>query len=175
MMKPVAPSILATCMFLLALIAGCGGGSSNYISPPPGVQGNWTVTTADDTNGDQSKLQATLVSSPCSVTTPIGTFTVQGPVCVIADNNTGQGSVTGTGDLFYPPQGVLMGVNFNPPPANSSLDLLFVEADSLGNVAVFDGVGIVNNEVITGTWTCNVNSPGCAGLSGTFTATHSGN
>jgi hypothetical protein len=95
---------------------------------------------------------------------------VQGPACFIADNNTGQGSITGTGQFIYPPQGVLVGSSASAVSAGTSatIDLLFVEANQYGDVAVFDGNGTINNGTMTGTWVCNTNSPNCFGLSGTF-------
>jgi hypothetical protein len=107
------------------------------------------------------------------VSTPVGTFTVQGPSCFIADDNTGQGTISGTGNFFYPPQGLLAGVPYNPTPSNGSatVDLLFVEADQFGDIAVANGIGTVTNGTIAGTWTCNPDTPICTGLSGTFSGT----
>ena len=168
-MRSIAITILAASILLLALTIGCGGSKSG--SAKTSIQGNWSVTTTDNTDGLHSVLQTTLVSSACTVSTPIGTFTVQGPTCFIADNNTGQGSVSGTGSLIYPPQGVLVGVPANPAPDNSSLNLLFVEADQFGDAAVFEGKGTVASGTMTGTWSCDSNSPICSGLNGTFSGT----
>jgi hypothetical protein len=95
---------------------------------------------------------------------------VEGPNCFIADDNTGQGSISGTGQFFYPPQGVLVGSSTNPIPSDSTaaINLLFVEADRYGDVAVFDGNGSVSNGAITGTWACDPGTPVCTGVGGTF-------
>jgi hypothetical protein len=152
------------------MFVGCGGGNSNSGTS---LAGNWSIT-AMESGTPNSVMQTTLVSSACSVSTPIGSFTVQGPACFIADNNTGQGSITTTsGTFLYPPQGVLIGAQSNPTAANTSqaIDLLFVEADSSGDVAVFNGTGTISSGSISGTWSCNANSPSCTGLSGTFSGT----
>jgi hypothetical protein len=167
------------CMGLLIasmLLTGCSSSSTNSNSGAQGnaattnIQGSWTIT-ASEVGGSSSVFNVTLVSSPCSVITPIGTFTVQGPSCFIADDNTGQGSISGTGNFFYPPQGVLIGVSTNPAPSNASIDLLFAEADQFGDAAVFGGNGTVSGGKLTGTWSCNPDSPVCTGLSGTFSGT----
>jgi hypothetical protein len=114
-----------------------------------------------------------LVSSPCSVVAGDEVFTVQGPTCFIADDNTGQGSISGSGQFLYPPQGVLVGSPSNPIPANTpeSINLVFVEADEYGDVSVFNGSGSVDNGTMSGTWACSTYSPVCTGLSGTFSGT----
>ena len=167
-------------VLLLAVIAtvGCGGGSKNSTGgngqngTSTSIHGAWTIV-ATEVGTPNSTFQVTLVSSACSVATPIGTFTVQGPTCFIADDGTGQGSISGTGNFIYPPQGVLIGIASSPVPANTSatVDLLFAEADRLGDAAVFSANGTVINGTMSGTWVCNPNSPVCAGESGTFTGT----
>jgi hypothetical protein len=155
---------------------GCGSSNSNSNSgaeanaATTNIQGSWAIT-ASEAGGSSSVFNVTLVTSPCSVATPIGTFTVQGPSCFIADDNTGQGSISGTGNFFYPPQGVLIGVPANPAPSNASVDLLFAEADQFGDAAVFGGNGTISGGKLTGTWSCNPDSPVCAGLTGTFSGT----
>jgi hypothetical protein len=169
--KLICRSLLAT-----LLLTACGGkGSGSGPASGLSIQGNWTIATTS-ASGD-STLQISLVSSACSVTTPIGTFTVHLPdqqVCFIADNNTGQGSISRVGAFIYPPQGVLAGVPSNPiyPGTNYLLDLLFVEAGQLGDFAVFDGAGSVNADgTMTGTFTCDPGTPVCSGISGTFSGT----
>lgn len=123
----------------------------------------------------EEKLGAVLISQirtvPNITALTSGTFTVEGPACFIADNNTGQGSISGTGSFIYPPAAVLIGVAANPATANAPIDLLFAEADQFGDAAVFGGTGTVSNRTITGTWACNPNSPVRFGLSGTFSGT----
>lgn len=162
---------LITVLALALLLSGCNATKQAGSQPSTtDVQGNWVIT-ASEVGSPNSVFTLSLVTSPCNVTAPIGTFTVQGPACFIADNDTGQGSISGTGSFFYPPQGVLMGVSQNPSPGNAAVNLLFVEADQFGDAVVFDGSGTVNGKVITGKWTCDPNSPVCSGLSGTFTGT----
>jgi hypothetical protein len=116
------------------LLSSCG--SSNRQQPSPNsnsttnIEGSWTIT-ATETGGSNSVFNVALVSSACSVATPIGTFTVQGPACFIADDDTGQGSISGTGNFFYPPAGVLLGVPSNPASPNASIDLLFAKPTNL--------------------------------------------
>jgi len=154
-------------VLLMAVAIGCSSGKSNTSIP-----GSWSIVTTES-EGSNNTLQVSLVSSACSVSTPVGTFTVQGPSCFIADDNTGQGTISGTGNFFYPPQGLLAGVPYNPTPSNGSatVDLLFVEADQFGDIAVANGIGTVTNGTIAGTWTCNPDTPICTGLSGTFSGT----
>jgi hypothetical protein len=147
---------------LLIFIVGCGSSSkSNSTS----ILGTWTIVASDATGA--STLVATVVSSPCTVSSPIGDFTVTGPSCFVANNSTGQGSITGTGALLFPAQGALIGVPADPAPANSALNLLFVEANDT-DAAVFTGSGTVSGSKMTGTWACDASSPACVGLSGTF-------
>jgi len=165
------PSAVLGLLFIGILLSSCGSSSSqNSNSTSTNIQGTWAIT-ATEPGSAGSVFNVTLVSSPCSVATPIGTFTVQGPACFIADDNTGQGSISGTGSFIYPPAGVLIGTPANPASTNASLDLLFAEADDFGDAAVFGGTGTISKGTITGTWACNPASPVCFGLSGTFTGT----
>ena len=162
-----------TLILVLTIFAASCGGNPKSISPAVAssmqIPGAWTIS-ATEVGSSASVFSVTLVSSQCSVATPVGTFTVQGPSCFIADDNTGQGAISGSGQFIYPPQGVLVGSPTNPVPANTTtpIDLLFVEADQFGDVAVFNGGGTTINGAMTGTWVCNPNSPVCSGLSGTF-------
>jgi hypothetical protein len=162
------------------MLVGCGGSSSGGSSSQSlEISGSWTINVAGG-----NVLTATLVPSPCQVSTPIGTFsvytdaslTVLASTCFIADDNTGQGSISGTGEFFYPPQGVLLGVQSDPIPANGSGPIggLFVEADNFGDYAVFNANGTVQASAksISGGFACNPGTPVCAGVSGTFSGTH---
>jgi hypothetical protein len=163
------------------VLAGCGGGSSSSSgsgSHALEISGGWTINVEGG-----NTLTANLVPSPCQVTTPIGTFSVYtdasltllATTCFIADDNNGQGSISGTGQFFYPPQGVLLGVQADPVPANGSGPIggLFVEADSLGDYAIFNanGTAQASSKSISGGFACNPVSPNCAGIAGTFTGT----
>jgi hypothetical protein len=165
MKKPFAVFDL---LFASLLLVSCGSGNSQHLTST-NIPGTWAITAVE--TGSSSVFNVTLISSPCSVPTPIGTFTVQGPACFIADDNTGQGSISGTGSFIYPPQGVLIGVASSPASVGASVDLLFAEADEFGDAAVFGGTGTVSNGTIAGSWSCNLYSPVCAGLSGTFSGT----
>lgn len=166
-------------ILILALIvfaAGCnstknaGGGGTGT-----SMQGMWAVT-GTATLGSQSgsgTYQVQLVSSPCSVNTPVGTFSVQGPVCFIANNNSAQGSISGTGlpsSSKNNGQGVLVGVASNPVPANAPINLLFVVGESDGTVLEFAGSGTMANGTMTGTGSCSTSTPLCQGATGTFSA-----
>jgi hypothetical protein len=168
---------LLPALLLSILLVGCGSGSKSQggngqNGTATSIHGNWSIVNTES-GQTASTLQVTLVSSSCSVSTPVGTFTVQGPNCFIADDNTGEGSISGTGNFIYPPQGVLIGIPASPVPANqtASIDLLFVEADQFGDAAVFNGNGTVTNGAMTGTFDCNANSPVCSGISGSFSGT----
>jgi hypothetical protein len=102
---------------------------------------------------------------------PVGTFSVQGPVCFIANNNTGQGSISGKGLLGNSKntgEGVLIGVAANPVPANGTFNMIFVAGDASGNFVEFTGSGTVSNGTMTGTGSCSPSTPLCQGMTGTF-------
>ena len=150
---------------LTTFAVACGSNSSSGTQ----LTGAWTIT-ANQLSSSGSVFSVTLVSSQCSVVAGDDLFTVQGPTCFIADDSTGQGSISGSGQFLYPPQGVLVGSPSNPIPANTqaSINLVFVEADEYGDISVFNGDGSIDNGTMTGTWVCSTYSPVCAGLSGTF-------
>jgi hypothetical protein len=143
-----------------------GGGG-----PGTSMQGTWTVTGNLNPN---ASYQVVLVSSPCSVTTPVGTFSVPGPVCFTANNNIGQGSISGTGipnSSKNTGQGVLIGVAVNPVPSGGAFNVLFVAADASGTVAEFTGSGTVTNGTMTGNGSCSTSTPICQGMSSTISGT----
>jgi len=99
----------------------------------------------------------------------------QGPVCFIANNNSGQGSISGTGlstTTQNTQQGILIGVASNPVPAGATFDLLFVAGDKNGNFVEGTASGTIGNGSMTGTGSCSSNTPICQGVSGTFSGTH---
>ena len=159
--------------FLIVFAAGCSSAKNagNSTGTSTSMQGIWTVTGNLGSQGGPGTYQVELVPSPCSVTTPVGTFSVQGPVCFIANNNTGQGSISGTGlpsSSKNTGQGVLIGVPSNPVPAGATFNLLFVAGDKNGNVVEFTGSGTVAGGTLTGTGSCSPSTPLCQGVSATF-------
>jgi hypothetical protein len=162
-------------LILIAFAAGCSSSSNNAGGgSPTSIQGTWTVTGNLASQGGTRTYQVSLVSSPCTVATPAGTFSVQGPVCFVANNNSAQGSISGSGlpsSSKNTGQGVLIGVVANPVPANGKFNLLFVAADQSGDVVEFTGGGTVASGTMTGTGSCSATTPMCQGLSGTFSGT----
>jgi hypothetical protein len=158
---------------LLAITLGCGSPNSQVGNQPQttSLAGTWTIAAASPEGS--SLLTAKIVSSPCTVIQDGEKFWVDGTVCFVADNLSGNGSVTGVGSFIYPPQGVLMGTAVNPVPNNSVINILFVESDLFGDFAGFVGTGSVTSTgSMTGTFNCDsVNTPICFGDTGTFTAT----
>ena len=171
-------------VLILAIFAvGCGGSGSNSTAsagPTTPMAGTWSVIgNAVCTTGCAPTAaityQVTLISSPCSVTAPLGTFSVQGPVCFIANNNALTGSITGAGISTVSKklgQGVLVGVAANPVPNNATASLVFVSAAGGGNYVEFTGTGTLTNGKMTGTGACNSTLTSlCSGVSATFAAT----
>ena len=165
-------------LVLISIVFAVGCGSTQNAGSGSGsetsLQGMWTVTGNLGSQGRSSTYQISLVSSPCSVTTPVGKFSVQGPVCFIANNNSGLGSISGTGlptSSKNTGQGVLIGLDSNPVPTNGSFNLLFVAGDASGNFVEFTGSGTVANGTMTGTGSCSSSTPLCQGMSGTFSGT----
>ena len=158
---------------LIVFAAGCNSTNNTGGGTGTSIQGTWTVSGTANL-GSQSgsgTYQVALVSSPCSVTTPVGTFSVPGPVCFIANNNSGQGSISGTGlpsSSKNNGQGVLVGVASNPVPANATINLLFVVGESNGSVLQFTGTATVANGTMKGTGSCSPSTPMCQGVTGTF-------
>jgi hypothetical protein len=162
-------------VILIAFAAGCGGGPSSGGNGPgsgTSMAGTWTATGSLANQGGSHSYQVKLVSSACSVTTPVGTFAVQGPVCFIANNNSGNGSITGGSTTSASAgQGVLIGVAADPVPANAKFNLVFVAGYADGTFAEFTGSGTVSDNSLTGTGTCSSTTPVCQGMTGTFTGT----
>jgi hypothetical protein len=171
-------AILITIAILTVFAVGCSSGNNTQSGPGTTMQGAWTAigsfTSQKDSipQSQSGPYQVNLVSSPCSVTTPVGTFSVQGTVCFIANNNALPGSISGPGiSSSSTGQGVLIGVPANPVPANAAFSLLFVAGYGNGDFVEFTGSGTVNNGALTGTGSCSPSTPVCQGASGTFSAT----
>jgi hypothetical protein len=162
-------------LILIAFAVGCSSSKNTGGGPGTSMAATWTVTGNLGTQGGSgNSYRVSLVPSPCSVTTPVGTFSVQGPVCFIANNNAGQGSISGSGIPTSPKstgQGVLIGVASNPVPANAAFSLVFVAGDGNATVVEFTGGGTIANGTMTGTGSCSSSTPLCQGMSGTFTGT----
>ena len=161
-------------LMLLVFALGCSSTKNSGSGAGTSMLGTWSVTGNLVSQGGPGTYQVSLVSSPCSVTTPVGIFSVQGPVCFIANNNTGQGSISGTGlpsTSKNTGQGVLIGVAANPVPANGAFNVMFVAGDASGSFVEFTGSGTVSNGTLTGTGSCSSSTPLCQGLSGTFSGT----
>src|SRR5437016_7250850 len=140
-MKKYIIPLLILILVLIVFAAGCGGNSANKTTGTS-MQGTWTVTgnlqcTQGCGSGVSNTYQVSFVSSPCSVTTPVGMFSVQGPVCFIANNNSGQGSISGTGlstdTTKNTQQGILIGEASNPIATGATFNAIFVAGDKNGN------------------------------------------
>jgi hypothetical protein len=163
-------------LILIVFAVGCNSGTNAGGGPGAGtsMQGTWSVTGNLGSQGGSGTYQVKLVSSPCSVTTTAGTFTVQGAVCFIANNNSAQGSISGTGlvgSASNTGEGVLIGVAANPVPDNATINLLFVIGDKNGNLGEFTGTGTVAKGAMTGSGSCSSATPMCQGVSATFSGT----
>jgi len=171
---PISISILILALFA----AGCSSTNNTGGGAGTPMQGTWNVTGSLGSQGPGPySYQVTFVSSPCSVASPVGTFSVAGPVCFIANNNSGQGSITGKGLLASAKdtgEGVLIGVSANPVTDNSTIRLLFVLGEANGSFVEFTGSATVANGKMTGTGSCSTNTPMCQGISATFSGTSSG-
>src|SRR5580704_12597225 len=158
---------------LIAFAVGCSSASNAGSGATTSMLGTWAITGTSGSLGSRT-YQVSLVSSPCSVTTPVGAFSVQGPVCFIANNNTAQGSISGSGlpsSSKNTGQGVLIGVAANPVPAGGAFNLLFVAGAANGDFVEATGGGTVSKGTMTGTASCSSSTPMCQGMSGGFSGT----
>lgn len=170
------------CIFVLVLMVCASGCNSGGNATSTSVeQGSWAVTgnvqcTPDCGSSVVPKTYTVVfVSSPCTVQTPVGTFSVEGPACFVANNSTGEGSISGIGIPKSPKgagHGVLIGVPSDPVPADATVKMLFVAADKNGNLAEFTGDGKIADGTITGAMSCSAKTPICQGASATFSAIH---
>ena len=157
------------CMSVLLVVMVFAAGCSNSGSGSgTSVQGTWAVTGSLGSEAPRT-YQVSLVPSPCSVTTPVGTFSVTGPVCFTANNNAGEGSISGPGiSISSIGQGVLIGVASNPVRTNGTFNLVFVAGNKSGTFGEFTGSGTFANGTVTGTGSCSPSTPVCQGMSATF-------
>jgi|HubBroStandDraft_5_1064220.scaffolds.fasta_scaffold15102_3 hypothetical protein len=162
-------------LILIAFATGCSSSSNSSGGSGTSMQGTWTVTGSfsqqrgPTPQSSSGPYQVELVSSPCSVITPVGTFSVEGTVCFIANNNSGQGSISGPGIAAKSTgQGVLIGVPSNPLPSGGTFNLLFIDADQSLNFIEFTGSGTVSNGMMKGSGSCSSSTPMCQGATGTF-------
>src|ERR1700691_326901 len=147
-------------MILMLMVFATGCNSTRNLGPETTIQGTWTATGNLGTQSGARTYQVALVSSPCSVTTPVGTFSLQGPACFIANNNAGQGSISGAGiPSSSKGQGVLIGVPANPVPPGGTFNLVFVDGDQNGDFVEFTGSGTISNGTMTGTGSWSSNTP----------------
>jgi hypothetical protein len=166
--------ILILILILIVLASGCNSATHTGNGPVTGTSmvGTWTATGNLGSQSGSATYQVKLVSSPCSVTTPVGTFSVQGPACFTANNNSGEGSISGgSTSVQGAGQGVLIGVATNPTPANAPFNLVFVSGDAHGDFVEFTGSGTVGDGTLTGTGACSSSSPLCQGMTATFSGT----
>lgn len=169
--EPGTKRILILILASIVFVTAC---NSTKSGTGTSMQGTWAITGNLGTQSGNETYQVSFVSSPCSVTSPVGTFSVQGPVCFIANNNTGQGSISGKGLLSNASntgEGVLIGVPANPVPDNSTINLLFVLGGQNGNFIEFTGSGTVAKGTMTGSGSCSTSTPLCQGVSATFSGT----
>lgn len=165
---------------------GCGNSSKS--TPPPTnlpltVEGTWKIAAGGNGGNSSAFTAGIVVQTPqagnCTVNTPIGIqFEVTGATsCFIADPNAKQGTITSvTGSWDYPPAGFMFGLSsVDPVAASSTAQMLgfFVETDGT-NVEIIDltGTATASTKTITGTFSCDAQSPNPCNHSGTFTATH---
>jgi hypothetical protein len=178
-MKPL------TLLLILIVFVGCSSNKTGPRQSGTSMDGMWSISATATSVGNfgfqcpqdcgPGTYQVTFVSSPCSVTTPVGAFSVQGPVCFIANNNSGQGSISGTGlstTIQNTQEGILIGVSANPVPDGGTFNLLFVAGDKNSNFVEGTANGTVSKGSMTGTGSCSSNTPMCQGVSGTFSGNH---
>lgn len=167
---------------LALFLTGCGGASNSNPNQPLIVEGTWKVT-ASAISGSSGFTANIMVLTPqsghCLVNTPLGINfdIINATTCFIADPNANQGSISSvTGSWAYPPAGFLIGLSSaDPVPANSSAQMFgfLVETDG-ANVVVMDLNGTISasTKTLSGTFSCDAQSPNTCSYSGNFTATH---
>jgi hypothetical protein len=158
-------SLVYMVIVLVAALIGCGGNSNS--NSKMNMAGSWTVQTVSSTGLESTLLVNLVPGSTCASLDPIGLVSPQETTCFVADNFSLEGSVTGSGEFIYPPEGVLIGI---VPGASGSINFVFAEAASEFDYAVFQGTGTTTGgNLMQGTWACNTSySLICAGISGSF-------
>ncbi len=175
--RTIVKGISLLMLILIVFAAGCNSSNSatgsGATTPIPGTwSATGTLACTQICPGAQT-YSVVLVASPCTVDTPVGTFSVDGAVCFIANNNTASGSISGPGIPTTPKstgQGILIGVPANPVPDNSTINLLFVSASGGNSFIEFTGSASIAGGKITGTAACSASTPACEGMTASFTA-----
>lgn len=161
------------CLLLTGLTTECGSNSKPAVTGTQ-LTGTWNVTVNQSSPSGQPSvtLSAFVVGGPCQVQDSTGdTFTVQGPSCVLADDQAGQGHVSSQNSTLVP-EGVLLGSPANPAANGASVNFLYASKNSATqDWYVFQGSGVISNGQISGSWSCYPNVTICSGWTGTFTAT----
>lgn len=154
---------------LCLLLTGCGTNSKPAVTGTQ-LTGTWNVT-VNQSGQPSVTLSTFVVGGPCQVSDGSGdTFTVQGPSCVLADDQTGQGHVSSQNSTLVP-EGVLLGASANPASNGSPVNFLYAaKSASTQTYYVFSGVGTVSNGQISGSWSCYPSVTICSGRTGSFTA-----
>jgi hypothetical protein len=179
------------CLLLLTIVslAACNAakqGTSSQYTPVPALAGTWNVGITAPGQTAVANMQATLVSVPCSTVDSLQyppfsgqtTLASWASSCSLADNLTGQGSVSavqGTDYFDYPPQVLIVAAATSGSTANptTALNFYFLECSGTSTECYSadkeygNGQGFMASASgsLSGTWT-----QGSYG-SGTFAAT----
>jgi hypothetical protein len=175
----------STALFIVAVSLACSGTGSGDSSILAGfnateVAGSWTLTLTENSGTGRTTFNIVLVGFSCdtgllypNASGGYGVIVATGSTCYVADSDGGQGSISGTGDLIFPPQRALVGLR-SPPNSPSELNLVIIEAADGASenfqYAVFNGQGTISNKEMTGTWSCSLLFPACSGIGGTLSA-----
>jgi len=188
--------------WLLALVfcVGCGKPQIQPQALPTAtvssvsLQGAWLFQTSivqGMSPLSYSEWHVTLTPAACEIATIAGPYSQTGQNCYLATYGCAcdagseapqppTGDISGTGDFYYDPLGVLAVAPAGELSSGAQVGLMFVEQDTdAADTTVLLGTGTVGaNGAIAGTWTCDLDSPGCAAiqvagetqsLNGTFT------
>jgi hypothetical protein len=171
--------LLMPVVFALGCTSSAPSTSSTTPVPTTELSGTWNVTGTGKTSTSSATgtFQVKLVSSPCTVATPVGTFTASGSTCFIANNNSGLGAITGASVSSANKnlgQGILIGVAADPVPDNATINMVFVSAYNGGKTfQEFTGTASIVSGKMTGSGSCSTASTAlCTGATASFTASH---